>query len=39
MYDYIEAVTKTTKPPPQAVRDNNNNDLDEEVYNEDLLRL
>ena len=39
MYDYIEKVTKTTKLPPQAVRDNNDNDLDEEVYNEEVLRL
>lgn len=39
MYDYIEAVTKTTKHPPHAERDNNDNDIDEEVYNEELLRL
>ena len=39
MYDYIEKVTKTMKLPPQAIRDNNDNDLDEEVYNEKLLRL
>ena len=39
MYDCIEKVTKTTKLPPQAIRDNNDNDLDKEVYNEELLRL
>lgn len=39
MYDYIEVVTKTTKLPPQDVRDINDNNLDEEVYNEELLRL
>ena len=39
MYDYIEKVTKTTKLPPHAVRDNNDSDLDEEVYNEELLKL
>ena len=34
MYDYIEVVTKTMKPPPQAIRENNGRNLDEEVYNE-----
>ena len=31
VYDYIEAITKTTKPPLQAIRDNNDSDLDEVV--------
>ena len=39
MYNYIEKVTKTTNLPLQAMRDNNNNDLDDEVYNNELLRL
>ena len=39
MYDYIEKVTKTTKLPPQSIRESNGSDLYEEVYNEELLRL
>lgn len=39
MYDYIEKVTKTTKLPPQVVRDSDGSELDEELYNEELLRL
>ena len=39
MYDYIETTTKTTKLPPQAVQDNDDGELDEEVYDEELLRL
>ena len=34
MYDYIDTTTKTTKLPPQAVRDSDDNELDEEVYSE-----
>ena len=39
MYDYIEKITKSTKLPLQVVRDNDGNELDEELYNEELLRL
>ena len=39
MYDYIEKVTKTMKLHPQVVTDNNGSDLDEEIYNEELLRI
>ena len=39
MYEYIKTTTKTTKLPPQAVRDSDDSELDEEVYNEELLRL
>lgn len=39
MYEYIDTTTKTTKPPPQAVRDNDDSEAEEEVYNEELLRL
>ena len=39
MYGYIETATKTTKLPPQAVWDSDDSELDEEVYNEELLRL
>ena len=38
MYDYIEKVTKTMKLPPQVVRDNDGSELDEELYNEELLK-
>ena len=39
MYDYIEKITKSTNLPPQDVRDIDGNELDEELYNEELLRL
>ena len=39
MYDYIEKVTKITKLTLQAVTDNDGSELDEELYNEELLRL
>lgn len=39
MYDYIEKITKTRKLPPQAVRDNDGSELDEELYNKELLKL
>lgn len=39
MYDFIEMTTKTITLPPQAVRDSDGSDLDEEVYNDELLRL
>ena len=39
MYGYIEKVTKTTKLPPQDVRDSDGSELDEEVYKEELLRI
>ena len=39
MYDYIEKFTKTTKLPLQAVRESYGSELDEELYNEELLRL
>lgn len=39
MYEYIDTATKTTKLPPQVVRDSHDSELDEEVYNEEFLRL
>ena len=39
MYNYIEKVSNTMKLPPRAVRDKNGRNLDEEVYNKELLRL
>ena len=39
MYDYIERITKTTKLPMEAVRDSDGSELDEELYNKELLRL
>ena len=39
MYEYIDTATKTTNLPPQGVRDNDDSEAEEEVYNEELLRL
>ena len=39
MYEYIETATKTTKLPPQVIWDSDDRELDEEVYNEELLKL
>ena len=34
MYDYTKKITKSTKLPPQAIRDNDGSELEEELYNE-----
>ena len=39
MYEYIDTTTETTKFPPKEVRDNDDSEAEEEVYNEELLRL
>lgn len=39
MYEYIDTATQTAKFPPQAVRDSDDSEAEEEVYNEELLRL
>lgn len=39
MYDYIEMATKATKLPPQAVQHSDGSDLDEEFYNDELIRM
>ena len=39
MYDYIEQITKSTELPLKVIRDNDGRKLDEELYNEELLRL
>ena len=39
MYEYIDTATETTKFPPKAVWDSDDSEAEEEVYNEELLRL
>ena len=39
MYEYIDTATETTKFPLKAVWDNDDSEAEEEVYNEELLRL
>ena len=39
MYEYIDTATETTKFLPNVVCDNDNSEEEEDVYNEELLRL
>lgn len=39
MYEYIDSATETTKFPLKAIWDNDDSEAEEEVYNEELLRL
>ena len=39
IYDFIDTATKVDKSPPMAVRDSDKDDNDNEIYNEELLRV
>lgn len=39
IYDFIDTLIESTKLPPRVVRDSDESDTDNEIYNEELLRL
>jgi trans-aconitate methyltransferase len=39
MYEFIDTATKNTNFPPRMIRANDESVIDDEVYNEELLRL
>jgi hypothetical protein len=39
IYYFIDMATKSDKSPPMAARDSDEDDNDNEIYNEDLLRV
>ena len=39
IYDFIDTATKSDNSPPMAVRDNDEDVNDNEIYNEELLRV
>ena len=39
MYEYIDIATETTKFPPRMIQGSDESEAEEEVYNEELLKL
>lgn len=39
IYDFINTATEFTMLPPRVIRDSDESDTDNKIYNEELLRL